>query len=720
LLTEKIEAKKNDVIVYNKYETNFAPLDKISGYDVRPGLFGVNGATVLPYGVSFTIHSTHAIYCELVLFRSGENVPFASLPFPEHYKVGSVYSMIIYGLDIHNLEYVYRLDGVNDPKRGLLFDKDNLLLDPYARAVSGLDKWGEFRANNTPPYRGRVISDNFDWGGMSHLHIPMADLIIYEMHVRGFTKHNSSGVKSPGTFMGIIEKIPYLKELGVNCLELMPVFEFDEMRNSRVHKGKLLLDYTGYNTVGFFAPKASFSSNPDYRQKASELKELIKTLNSNGIEVILDVVFNHTAEGNEDGSIFSFKGLDNNIYYMLTPESMYYNFSGCGNTMNCNHPIVKNMILECLRYWVIEYRISGFRFDLASILGRNVDGSPMSSPPLLKSLAYDPVLCNVKLIAEAWDAGGMYQVGTFPSWNRWAEWNGRYRDELRCFLKGDNGFAWNAAERIAGSHDMYNPINGSENPSVNFLNCHDGYTLYDMYTYQIKHNYDNGWNCTDGDNNNNSWNCGIEGETDDPVINSLRKRLIKNAVATLMCSRGTPMFFMGDEFCNTQFGNNNAYCQDNEISWLDWGYISKHRDIFEFFKFMISFRKKHDVVRKETKLCSCDFPSVSFHGEKPWKIESDHVIGVMFAGQNEDGQDDIVLIIINAYWESMNIELPQLPKNMDWKIEVNTSKDDWHDNDPYNECSVLVIESHVSIKERSTIVLTAQKQDLNDNVNNFL
>ena len=689
-------------------KVNLVPLDRIGDYDIRPGFYGVNGATAIPCGVNFTVHSMQATSCELHLFRREENEPFVILPFPEHYKVGNVYSMIVFGLDIFELEYGYCLDGPYDPRKGLLFDKNNLLLDPYARAVCGHSQWG---SPKSLPYKTRVVVDEFDWGDFKPLLIPMTDLVIYEMHVRGFTRHDSSGVDFPGTFIGIAEKIPYLKELGVNAIELMPVFEFDEMLAPRKHDGNLLIDYWGYNTVSFFAPNTAYAAGTEYNREGNELKELIKLLNENGIEVILDVVFNHTAEGNEDGTIFSYKGFDNNVYYMLEPDGSYFNFSGCGNTMNCNHPVVQQMILECLRYWVIEYRVDGFRFDLASILGRNEDGSPMNKPPLLQSLAFDPILGNVKLIAEAWDAGGLYQVGTFPAWNRWAEWNGRYRDDMRCFLKGDHGMAGAAAERIAGSHDMYDLHARGEDASVNFITCHDGYTMYDLYTYQIKHNYANGWNCTDGADDNNSWNCGTEGETDDSAINALRSKLIKNACAVLMCSRGTPMFYMGDEFCNTQFGNNNPYCQDNEISWLDWSRLDTYRDNFDFFKYMISFRKEHFVLRRRTGQCSCGFPDVSYHGVKPWTPDFDpdsRLMGVMFAGRDMSGKDDIVMIVINAHWEEHGVDLPALPERLQWELEVDTDAD--VDCIVKKKKSAACAGKGLKIKARSVMILTAKRK----------
>ena len=642
------------------------PVTEISGYPVRPGMYQTNGAMVLPYGVNFTIHTHYGTSCELLLFHPGEQEPYAVLPFPEEYKIGDVYSMLVYGLDIEDFEYAYRVDGPYKPSEGLLFDKKNILLDPYARAVTGQNVWGEKKKDF---YRARVVRDEFDWGTAPQSRRPMSDLIIYELHVRGFTKHESSGVKHPGTFAGLREKIPYLKELGVNAVELMPIFSFDETVNMREYDGKTLLECWGYNTVSFFAPNSTYTSVEEYNHLGRELKELIRDLHENGIEVILDVVFNHTAEGNENGPCFCFKGLDNKVYYMLTPDGKYYNFSGCGNTLNCNHPIVQQMIMECLRYWTISYRVDGFRFDLASILGRNEDGSPMNNPPLLKSLAYDPVLSNVKLIAEAWDAGGMYQVGSFPASKRWAEWNGRYRDAVRGFLKGENWESWNAAWSIRGSGDLYGAKEGKGeyagyNSCVNFLTCHDGFTLYDLYSYNDKHNEMNGWNNTDGSNDNRSWNCGAEGETDDPEVLKLRYRMIRNACAVLMCSRGTPMFLAGDEFGNTQYGNNNCYCQDNEISWLDWTYKEKNSDLFEFFKYMIEFRKKHRIIREQLPSAVCGMESLHTHGINAEQMNLDdhaRTFAISFIGYDrETGQDDMVYLVVNTWWEPVDVTLPNL------------------------------------------------------------
>lgn len=683
------------------------PIDTVNGFPIRPGFFREFGAVAIPGGVNFTIHTHGATSCELLLFHRKAEEPYAVIPFPESYRIGFCYSMIVFDLDIEEFEYAYRLDGPYDEKKGLRFDKNKILLDPYARAVTGQSQWGHVN-NAQHGYRARVVQSNFDWGDQRHHSIPMEDLIIYELHVRGFTMDESSGVKHHGTFEGLREKIPYLKELGVNAIELMPIFEFDEMRDVRLIDENELIDFWGYNPVSFFAPNTSYCSSMEYNREGLELKTLIKDLHDNGIEVILDVVFNHTAEGNEFGPCFSFKGFDNNIYYMLTPDGHYYNFSGCGNTLNCNHPVVRDMILECLRYWVIEYRVDGFRFDLASILGRNDDGTPLSQPPLLRSLAFDSILGNVKLIAEAWDAGGLYQVGSFPSWKRWAEWNGRYRDDMRRFLKGDDFLAQTAAARITGSPDLYDPAYRGGNASINFLTCHDGFTLYDLYSYNQKHNEANGWGNTDGADDNNSWNCGVEGETDDPAILALRKRLMKNACAILLCSRGTPMFLSGDEFADTRYGNNNPYCQDNLISWLDWSLLKKNKDLFDFFQYMIQFRKDHPVIRKDLEPSYLGVPAMSTHGLTPNETNfsgDSHVVCVRFAGYNEATQkEDLVYLAVNSGWFPVTLTLPELPEHYKWKVAVNTG-------DPkcqfFHKNSMPTVESKIFLGERSIIIFVA-------------
>lgn len=701
------EEKHEDVV-----NTGLLPLDVVEGFKIRPGFFRMYGACVASNGVSFTINSHGATRCTLLLFKPQAPKPYARIPFPDSYRIGDTYSMLVFDIKPDEFEYAFSFDGPYEPAKGLLFNGENVLLDPYSRAVTGQRKWGEKPEGGKDfEYRARVVKSSFDWGNIKQLEQPFEDLVIYETHVRGYTKDKSSGVSAPGTFAGLKDKVPYLKDLGINAVELMPIFEFDEMESARVVDGVQLYNYWGYNTVSFFAPNTSYAFNEEHNHEGDELKSLIKALKEKGIEVILDVVFNHTAEGNEMGPCFSFKGIDNNVYYMLTPDAHYYNFSGCGNVMNCNHPVVRSFIIDCLRHWAIEYRVDGFRFDLASILGRDQNGAPMANPPILESLAFDPVLGKMKLIAEAWDAGGLYQVGSFPSWNRWAEWNGRYRDDMRSFLKGDDGMAGNAITRITGSRDLYSPESRGHKASVNFMTCHDGFTLYDLYSYNEKHNEKNGWNNTDGDNNGHSWNCGAEGETDDPNVNGLRRRLIKNAFAALLCSRGPAMFFAGDEFCNTQFGNNNAYCQDNIISWLDWSRLEEFKEIHDFVRHMIQFRKEHPILRKMTKPSSCQFPEISVHNGTPFNASTDYktkLIGIMYAGRNEeDTEDDIVFYCMNAYWEPLVMQLPVLPNGKHWHVDTNTNAE-YFDGEDFTAKTELLGVNTIRVPARTTIILVAE------------
>ena len=701
------EEKHEDVV-----NTGLLPLDVVEGFKIRPGFFRMYGACVASNGVSFTINSHGATRCTLLLFKPQASKPYARIPFPDSYRIGDTYSMLVFDIKPDEFEYAFSFDGPYEPAKGLLFNEENVLLDPYSRAVTGQRKWGEKPEGGKDfEYRARVVKSSFDWGDIKQLEQPFEDLVIYETHVRGYTKDKSSGVSAPGTFAGLKDKIPYLKDLGINAVELMPIFEFDEMESARVVDDVQLYNYWGYNTVSFFAPNTSYAFNEEHNHEGDELKSLIKALKENGIEVILDVVFNHTAEGNEMGPCFSFKGIDNNVYYMLTPDAHYYNFSGCGNVMNCNHPVVRSFIIDCLRHWAIEYRVDGFRFDLASILGRDQNGAPMANPPILESLAFDPVLGKMKLIAEAWDAGGLYQVGSFPSWNRWAEWNGRYRDDMRSFLKGDDGMAGNAITRITGSRDLYSTESRGHKASVNFMTCHDGFTLYDLYSYNEKHNEKNGWNNTDGDNNGHSWNCGAEGETDDPNVNGLRRRLIKNAFAALLCSRGPAMFFAGDEFCNTQFGNNNAYCQDNIISWLDWSRLEEFKEIHDFVRHMIQFRKEHPILRKMTKPSSCQFPEISVHNGTPFNASTDYktkLIGIMYAGRNEeDTEDDIVFYCMNAYWEPLVMQLPVLPNGKHWHVDTNTNAE-YFDGEDFTAKTELLGVNTIRVPARTTIILVAE------------
>ena len=687
------------------------PTNSIQGFQYRIGRVMPFGATIIDGGVNFSVFSKEATGCSLLLFHHGEREPFVEIPFPEEFRIGNVYTMMVFGISVETTEYGYRFSGEYDPANGHYFDEKRALLDPYAKSVSGRTVWGREPDPEEPfVHRGQIIREDYNWKGDKPLEIQQNDLVIYEMHVRSFTKDPSSGVKYKGTFSGIVEKIPYLKELGVNCIELMPIFEFDEFENSRVIDGKRLYNYWGYSTVCFFAPKAGYAVSSPFGMEADELKNLIRTLHSNGIEVILDVVFNHTAEGNENGPVISYRGIDNRTYYLLTPDGWYYNFSGCGNTMNCNDPVVRNHILDCLRYWVSAYHIDGFRFDLASILTRDKNGAPMISPPLLDTLAHDAVLGSTKLIAEAWDAGGLYQVGSFPSWNRWSEWNGKYRDCLRRFIKGEGNCAPELYERISGSSDLY--TGRSAAVSINFVTCHDGFTIYDLVSYNDKHNEANGEDNRDGCNDNDSWNCGVEGDTTDQEILALRFRQIRNMLTILLTSRGVPMLLSGDEFANTQFGNNNAYCQDNEISYLNWDKLAENRDLFDYVKRLIALRHEHPVLRSASYDFSHNgtgYPELSFHGLTPWQLDRGTptlTFAYLYAEDKERcgaEKECFLYVAVNAHWEPHTYQLPVIPANMKWHVVCRSSGCSY----PAGEEPLAENQEQLDLGPRETAVLIA-------------
>ena len=684
------------------------PTHRVAGYDVRAGHPLPFGATEVPGGINFVVQSEGATAMTLVLYRRGAAEPVAELPYPECFRIGGVYAMTVFGLDAEDVEYGFRAAGPWDPERGDRFAPDRVLTDPYASALGGREVWGAPRAADHPyRHRARIAPADFDWGEDRPLNRPMRDLVIYETHVRGFTRHPSSGVRAPGTFAGLAEKIPYLTALGVNCVELMPVFEFDETENAQ--HGRAVGNYWGYSTVGFFAPKASYAATAAQGGPTDELKNLVKKLHAAGIEVILDVVFNHTAEGNELGPTISFRGLDNRVYYMLTPQGGYYNFSGTGNTMNCNHPVVREFVLDCLRYWVAEYHVDGFRFDLAAILGRAPDGAPLPNPPLLETLAGDPILRDTKLIAEAWDAGGLYQVGSFPDYCRWSEWNGRYRDVVRQFLKGEFGMAGELARRLVGSPDLYRRRGPAA--SVNFVTAHDGFTLRDLVSYNHKHNEANGEGNADGDDGNHSWNCGHEGPTDDPAVTALRERQVRNALLLLLTSHGVPMLLAGDEVGRTQRGNNNAYCQDNELSWFDWDLVETNADLLRFTSRAIAFRHAHPVLRPRWHITGEAaprqlFPDVSWHGVRAWSPDWSppcRVLAVLFHG----AEDDCVYVAANAHWKPHELELPALPDHIGWHLFADTHAGPPDAVEPGSE-PPLGEQRSVRLGPRSVVVLTAR------------
>ncbi len=658
------------------------------------------GATIKRGGVNFAVFAGNATEVSLVLFVPGEDEPVMEIPLdPRFNRTGDVWHTFVRGLD-PGVTYGYRVDRKPNANPKIhRYDRSKILIDPYAKALAGNEEWGALKGpegflfpDTYKQLHGLVVDDVFDWGNDQPLNVPMSETVIYELHVRGFTRHDSSSVSAPGSYAGLIEKIPYMKELGVTAVELLPVNEFDENESDKKDPatGERLLNYWGYSPINFFAPKASYSSSLKPGSCVHEFKSMVKAMHEAGLEVILDVVFNHTAEGDERGPTLSYRGLDNEVYYMIDPATgEYHNFSGCGNTLNCNHPVVRDLILDALRYWVIEMHVDGFRFDLASILGRGRDGEVLADPPLLERIAADPVLMDAKLIAEAWDAAGLYQVGTFPSWGRWAEWNGRYRDDVRRFVKSDPGMTERIAARLMGSPDIY--ANSGREPchGINFITCHDGFTLNDLVSYSKKHNEMNGEDNRDGSDVNFSWNCGHEGPVDDmePVgeistpgeVQKLRDRQMRNFIAILFLSRGVPMLAAGDEFKRTQKGNNNAYCQDNEVGWIDWGLFDANMDLHRFTAQMIRFRKahpslRHDLFEKEPG--KTDF-SVTWHGPEPFKpdwSESSRTLAMMI--QEEAAQDnaaDDLYVAMNFYWEPVNFILPSPSKGRKWRLAVDTS-----------------------------------------------
>ncbi len=682
------------------------PTRTFEGFALRAGRPYPFGATQVPGGINFSVFSSHATACTLVLFRKGAHQPMVEIPFVDEFRIGNVYAMTVFDLDYEDLEYGFRMDGPYDPVAGHRFNRDVILLDPYARLVTGRSIWGQAPDwNNLYQHRAAIALEDFDWENDRPLEIPIEDLIIYELHVRGFTRHPSSGVRAGGTFDGLREKIPYLKALGVNCVELLPVCEFDEIDNSRVNPntGQRLVDYWGYNPIGFFAPKAGYAATGHLGMQVDELKHLIKELHASGIEVVLDVVFNHTAEGNELGRTITLRGLDAKTYYMLGADGRYLNFSGTGNTLNCNHPAVRNMVLDCLRYWAAEFHVDGFRFDLATILGRDQNGAPLSNPPLLESVAGDPVLAKCKLIAEAWDAGGLYQVGSFPDYGRWAEWNGRYRDTVRRFIKGDPGLTGEIAQRRQGSPDLYEDRGAAA--SINFVTCHDGFTLHDLVSYNQKHNEANGENSADGTNENLSWNCGWEGPTEDESINALRQRQAKNVMAILMVSRGIPMFLMGDEVGRTQGGNNNAYCHDDETTWLDWSLTETNAELLSFVRRCIAMRKAHPALRT---------PDISWHGTKPWAPDwsaSSRVLAFMLRGEpvaSDTRGCDCLYVSLNMHWEALWFHLPPPPSPTTWHVAINTAMPGGEDAWDVGFEPRLAGQGNLLVGGRSVVVLVAR------------
>ena len=653
----------------------------------------IGGAHQQGDGVNFVLFSRHATGVRLEFYQN----PHDSSPGrvidldPVRHRTGDVWHVWVRGIAAGQL-YGYRVSGPYLPEEGHRFNPHKLLLDPYARAIDGAENWDFLAARGydssssltdlsfstvddtaTTP-KCVFTHDHFDWGIDSPPKHSAADTVVYETHVRGFTIHPSSGVAHPGTFAGLTEKIPYLQDLGVTAIELMPVLEFNENESRRLNPvtGERLKNYWGYNPVAFFAPKQSYRIAVPNGRQIEEFREMVKAFHCAGIEVILDIVLNHTAENDELGPTISLRGIDNSIFYMLQENGCRYykNFSGVGNTLNANHPVVREFVRNALRYWVMHMHVDGFRFDLASILGRDEHGNVLRNAPLLEDIAEDPILRDVKLIAEAWDAGGAYQVGSFST-RRWTEWNGRFRDDVRRFWVGDAGMIGWFASRICGSSDLYRSSGKGPASSLNFVTCHDGFTLNDLVSYKLKHNDENGEFSHDGTDANYSDNCGVEGPSQDPGVEIMRNRLIKNFLLTLFVSRGVPMLLGGDEFRRTQRGNNNAYCQDNEVSWFDWSLLAKHEEIHRFTRGMIAFRRAHPVLRKETFYTDADIEWFGPNGAPPgWTDPWQKTFGCLILGKTEPD----LFLLFNADTRSVDFYLPALPAGKIWRLAVDTSR----------------------------------------------
>ncbi len=697
--------------------------------DVRHGTPLPWGVQPQADGVNFSLISRHATRVRLELYdRAEDSVPSRVILLdPEHHRTGDVWHVWVRNLPLGQI-YAFRVEGPYEPASGHRFNPCKLLLDPFATAITAIDHW-DFRsacgydASATPPDDARSGEDDaaampkcvythnhFDWAGDRPVGCCPADTVIYETHVRGATIHPSSGVAHPGTYRGLVELIPYFQSLGVTTIELMPVQEFNENELLRVNPstGERLRNYWGYNPVAFLAPKGSYSSLGAAGEQKLEFKQMVKAFHQAGIELIIDVVLNHTAEGNELGPTLCLRGIDNSIFYLLEEGDprRYLDFTGTGNTLKANHPVVREFIRTVLRYWVTEMHVDGFRFDLASVLGRGRDGRLLANAPLLESLAEDAILRDVKLIAEAWDAGGAYQVGSFSE-HRWAEWNGRFRDDVRRFWLGRPEGVGAFASRLCGSADLYQPSGKTTAASINFVTCHDGFTLNDLVSYSRKRNDANGENNRDGSDANDSDNCGVEGPTDDPAVESLRNRLIKNLLLTLFVSRGVPMLLGGDEFRRTQRGNNNAYCQDNEISWYDWRLVERNSEIHRFTRAMIAFRRIHPVLRMESFYTDADLRWFNPGGLTPdWSDRDERTLGCLVFGRDEPD----ICVLFNAGGEPVSFSLPAAPGGGAWHLVADTFHDAPQDVFEAGEEPLLENQNFYRLGPRASAILLARRE----------
>jgi glycogen operon protein len=683
------------------------------------------GASATPDGVNFCVLSRHARSVILVLLPMQGDGVLAEIPLDTHQnRTGNHWHILVLDLPLA-FRYGWRVDGPAGPTHR--FNPENILLDPSCTALSDGAEWGAnghlFAGGGGGTHRRSVfIRRRFDWRQDYPLLTPMEDSILYELHVRGFTIHRSSNVPHPGTFTGLQEKVPYLRELGVTAVELLPVHEFDEndCPFSNPFTGEKLRNFWGYNSIGFAAPKAAFAASGRDNGQLLEFRELVRAFHDNQIEVILDVVFNHTGEGDDRGRTYSFRGLDNELYYMLSHDGKYLNFSGCGNTVNCNHPIVRDMILNCLRYWIADLHVDGLRFDLASVFGRDSKGNILLQPPIVEMIAEDGLLSDTKLIAEPWDAGGLYQVGHFPFGKRWSEWNGRYRDDVRRFWRGDEGAVGAFATRLCGSADLYEASGRAPCHSINFITCHDGFTLWDLVSYNHKHNEANGEGNRDGMNDNLSWNCGVEGPTTQRDVLLLRQRQARNLMATLLLSQGVPMILAGDEFLRTQKGNNNAWCQDNDISWVDWTLAQTNADFLRFVKKMIALRRRHPALRRRTFFRGAgpagDLPpDIIWHGTEPHFPDfahDSHTIAFCLDGlQTGREPDRDFYVACNAWRETILFRIPPAPNGRPWHRVVDTAQTPPNDILDLDEGPVEPVGSLYPVAAHSMLVLIAEDSE---------
>lgn len=687
------------------------------------------GATLRRGGIQFALFSRHATAVHLVLYTPECAAPFAEIPLdPRYHRTGDVWHVLVRGLD-SDVGYGYRVFGPESLTAPFVhrFAPDRVLADPYARAFSGWEQWGwEYEGpEGRRPIRSLVVDDEFDWEDDQPLNVPLRDSLIYELNVRSFSGHPSSGVSLPATFAGLAERIPYLKGLGVTAVELLPVQEFDETDCVLTDPitDRRLVNLWGYASIGFFAPKAAYAADLSDGGAVREFKRMVKAFHAAGIEVILDMAFNHTGEGDDRGPTLSFRGIDNATYYLLDPwTGAYRNFSGCGNTLNCNHPVVRDFIVECLRYWVMEMHVDGFRFDLASILGRGRDGSVLANPPLIEHIAADPVLAGTKLIAEAWDAAGLYQVGSFPAYGRWAEWNGHFRDDVRRFVRGDEGLVGRLASRLLGSPDLYDSHGRSACSSINFLTAHDGFTLRDLVSYDRKHNDANGEEGRDGQDENFSWNCGVEGPADGlppaerAAVEAIRRRQVRNLMTLLMLSRGVPMVLAGDERGRTQDGNNNAWCQDEGVGWIDWSDAATDSDLLRFFRGLVEFRKRHRCLRTEAfadEYLPASEP-FTWHGVEPgkpdWSWES-HSLAIEWTHVGPEAHEDAALYAaFNAWTEPLDFKLPPPPPGSAWRVAIDTAREPPGDILAVGAELPVPRNGRLKVRDRSVVVLVARRK----------